>query len=242
MSHHLTYYNNNNNHHHHHHHYHNHKNGGHHLHLHLNHTTTNGNKSSSSSSNSSSHFKPTHSRARSDTTGITGALSGVNRSNSMASLRNTIGDLMSGRAFDNNCTCVENQQMQTTTTTTTTTMTHQQNGGGECLMCPNGIVDARSENGDARELMDDELLFKSSVINTPNSMPSSSPPPQPKQHIPTVEFECMCSAPRLAPEFEFMKSLVSIGKKLIRLTSKELKSENIPYCVYKKKSIYFYGC
>lgn len=30
--------------------------------------------------------------------------------------------------------------------------------------------------------------------------------------------------PRLAPEFEFTKVLVAIGKKLVRLSSKELKS------------------
>ena len=31
----------------------------------------------------------------------------MNRCNSMTSLKLTIGDLMSGRAFDNNCNCLE---------------------------------------------------------------------------------------------------------------------------------------
>ena len=39
-----------------------------------------------------------------------------------------------------------------------------------------------------------------------------------------IKFECTCNAPRLAPEFEFTKALIHIGKKLIRLSSKELKS------------------
>lgn len=44
-----------------------------------------------------------------------------------------------------------------------------------------------------------------------------------------TKFECLCNAPRLAPEFEFTKSLISIGRKLIRLATKELKSINFIY-------------
>lgn len=49
-------------------------------------------------------FKPSHNRTRSDQTGI---FNSSKRCGSIASLKSTIGDLMTGRAFDNNCNCFE---------------------------------------------------------------------------------------------------------------------------------------
>jgi hypothetical protein len=40
-------------------------------------------------------------------------------------------------------------------------------------------------------------------------------------------FECVCNAPRLAPEIEFTKALISIGKKLVRIATKELKTQRL---------------
>jgi hypothetical protein len=91
------------------------------------------------------------------------------------------------------------------------------NTADECELCSksdeSGVV-VENNNGDS------ELTFKASpplLPDTPVSLISNLSAP--------VEFECVCNAPRLASEFEFMKSLVSIGKKLIRLASKELKSK-----------------
>jgi hypothetical protein len=47
-------------------------------------------------------------------------------------------------------------------------------------------------------------------------------PPQIK-----LNFECVCNAPRLAPEIEFTKALISIGKKLVRIATKELKTQRL---------------
>jgi hypothetical protein len=44
---------------------------------------------------------------------------------------------------------------------------------------------------------------------------------------PQINFECVCNAPRLAPEIEFTKALISIGKKLVRIATKELKTQRL---------------
>jgi hypothetical protein len=64
-------------------------------------------------------------------------------------------------------------------------------------------------------------------LNTCNGQINQTENPKPNYIQPplqTIKFECTCNAPRLAPEFEFTKALIHIGKKLIRLSSKELKS------------------
>lgn len=170
LSHHLNYYNNNNN---------NHQ-------FNTSVSTINSNPSNHINGN----FKATHNRARSDTTGIIMTNSFLaNRCPSITSLKLTIGDLMSGRAFDNNCNCLEvhlrNQQLKIDSSF----QEHKNNKS------------ALSEN-------------KENVNTLPKTLNTS-------------DFECVCNAPRLAPEFEFTKALISIGKKLVRLASKELKTQRL---------------
>jgi hypothetical protein len=130
------------------------------------------------------HFKGTHSRARSDTTGIIMTNSILNNTRSSSTfLKLTIGDLMSGRAFDNNCNCLD---------------VH--------LLNHEFKMNSLSKNPQHEEHLNRE--------NIPRS-------------ISNIDFECKCNAPRLAPEFEFTKALISIGKKLVRLGSKELKTQRL---------------
>lgn len=166
-----------------------------------------------------SGFKPTHSRTRSDQTGI---FNSSNRSNSVASLKSTIGDLMSGRAFDNNCSCVDkklnnlqdNQGNSVDNNETSVNINYHSNGTDSNL---NGIDEENKEN---------EILNSSSkdgeLLNEEETKDKTFLNQKVEQ-----KFECLCSAPRLAPEFEFTKSLIAIGKKLIRLASKELKTQRL---------------
>jgi hypothetical protein len=117
-----------------------------------------------------------HSRTRSDTTAITNSLLQT-RSMSLTSLKSFIGDLMSGKAFDNNCVCFDLAALST-----------------------NGFND------------DTKLSLKLSSNNTGLTNGDTS------------KKQCICNAPRLAPEFELTKALISIGKKLVQLPTKELKS------------------
>ncbi|XP_046409330.1 phosphatidylinositol 4-kinase beta [Neodiprion fabricii] len=97
--------------------------------------------------------KKTHQRSQSDATGLFQAL---RRSHSGLINKVSLGDLSSGRAFDNGCTCFDSCQ---------------------------GIVnDLRGQKTD-----------------------------------------CFCGAPRLAPEYEFIQSLISIGKLLGTIPTKEGK-------------------
>lgn len=151
--------------------------------------TTNGSSVAAVKPNGSTGFRPSHSRTRSDQTGIL-FNSSNNRTNSATTQKFTIGDLMSGRAFDNNCNCFEQQQLANQ-------LTQNSDGSGT-----NGasVVETNGElNGIDEENKENEQDTKN-------------------------KFECICSAPRLAPELEFTKSLISIGKKLIRINTKEAKS------------------
>jgi len=95
-------------------------------------------------------------------------------------LKATIGDLMSGRAFDNNCNCIE-QQLDS--------LTLNSNDGRS------GDNDLTTENA---------IEFNLNGISEENKE----------------------NEPDSAQGIEFTKSLISIGKKLIRLATKELKSKN----------------
>jgi hypothetical protein len=126
----------------------------------------------------------THSRTRSDITGIQNSF--INsRSLSLNSLKSCIGDLNSGRAFDNNCICFD--------------ILSQSNNNSQKII--NGFND-------------DTKIIKQSSNN--NLIPN--------------DIKCVCNAPRLAPELEFTKALVSIGKKLVQLPTKELKSRVLFVC------------
>lgn len=102
--------------------------------------------------------KKTHQRSRSDATGL---YPGHRR---MLSLGNSskicLGDLGSGRAFDNGCTCFDT--------------------------CQGVVNDLRGKRTD-----------------------------------------CTCNAPRLAPELEFIKALISIGKLLSSIPTKEAKTTRL---------------
>ncbi|XP_074656032.1 phosphatidylinositol 4-kinase beta-like isoform X2 [Tubulanus polymorphus] len=101
--------------------------------------------------------KKTHHRAHSDVTGITP----LKRSVSLASTQNlVVGDLTSGRAFDNGCTCFDSSE---------------------------GVLN--------------DLKGKQTA--------------------------CRCGAPRLAPELEFLKALMNIGKRLQQLQTKELRTARL---------------
>ena len=133
--------------------------------------------------------KSGHSRTRSDTTGIQNSFMN-NRSLSLNSLKSCIGDLNSGRAFDNNCMCFDilNQ-----------TGSQQQSNGGVVI-------------NNKYDFNDDNKIIKTNGKNNNSN------------GVTLNDIKCMCNAPRLAPELEFTKALVSIGKKLVQLPTKELKS------------------
>jgi phosphatidylinositol 4-kinase len=104
---------------------------------------------------------------------------------------------MSGRAFDNNCNCLDVYLQQ-----------QQLKNSSE---------------------PDENQAPESSASSTSSASSSSSaspPPPQIPRSL-TSSFECACNAPRLAPEFEFTKALIQVGKKLVRLASKELKTQRL---------------
>ena len=187
----------------------------HHHHSHLHHSHSNNQyKLTTTATNG---FKPSHNRARSDTTGIITANSLMpnNRSNSTTSLKLTIGDLMSGRAFDNNCNCLELYLQQ--------------------QHIKNHVESSESESSSAAAAAESQTpeSSASSTSSSASSSSSVSPPPPQIAPVRTINphlassFECSCSAPRLAPEFEFTKALIQIGKKLVRLASKELKTQRL---------------
>ena len=144
--------------------------------------------------NGSTGFRPSHSRTRSDQTGIFNG--NIHKTASVTNLKATIGDLMSGRAFDNNCNCYEQQLVNSQQSQANNNVANHVNEANNEL---NGIDEENKENEEnvtTRQEADKDR----------------------------VNFECVCSAPRLAPELEFTKCLISIGKKLIRINTKELKS------------------
>lgn len=98
--------------------------------------------------------KKTHQRSQSDATGLFQTL---RRSHSGTINKVSLGDLSSGRAFDNGCTCF--------------------------YSCQGVVNDLRGQKTD-----------------------------------------CFCNAPRLAPEFEFIQALISIGKLLGTIPTKESKT------------------
>ncbi|GLV43937.1 four wheel drive [Carabus blaptoides fortunei] len=110
--------------------------------------------------------KKTHQRSQSDATGLLqqcaqkAAGAAVRPLVALTSSKLCLGDLSSGRAFDNGCVCFES-----------------------CL----GVVN--------------DLRGKKT--------------------------ECTCSAPRLAPEIEFMQSLIMIGKLLSSIPTKEAKTTRL---------------
>lgn len=98
--------------------------------------------------------KKTHQRSQSDATGLFQTL---RRSHSGTINKVSLGDLSSGRAFDNGCTCF--------------------------YSCQGVVNDLRGQKTD-----------------------------------------CFCNAPRLAPELEFIQALISIGKLLGTIPTKESKT------------------
>uniref|UniRef100_A0ABD2X175 Phosphatidylinositol 4-kinase beta n=1 Tax=Trichogramma kaykai TaxID=54128 RepID=A0ABD2X175_9HYME len=102
--------------------------------------------------------KKTHQRSQSDATGLFQSL----RRNQPGKIKNKIslGDLSSGRAFDNGCTCFDS--------------------------CQGVVNDLRGQKTD-----------------------------------------CVCNAPRLAPELEFIGALITIGKLLSTIPTKEGKTSRL---------------
>ncbi|XP_033224308.1 phosphatidylinositol 4-kinase beta [Belonocnema kinseyi] len=98
--------------------------------------------------------KKTHQRSQSDATGL---FQTIRRSHSGSINKVSLGDLSSGRAFDNGCTCFDS--------------------------CQGVVNDLRGQKTD-----------------------------------------CFCNAPRLAPELEFIQALISIGKLLGTIPTKESKT------------------
>ncbi|XP_057336845.1 phosphatidylinositol 4-kinase beta isoform X1 [Microplitis mediator] len=98
--------------------------------------------------------KKTHQRSQSDATGL---FQSLRRSHSGVVNKVSLGDLSSGRAFDNGCTCFDS--------------------------CQGVVNDLRGQKTD-----------------------------------------CFCNAPRLAPELEFIQALISIGKLLGTIPTKESKT------------------
>ena len=92
----------------------------------------------------------------------------MKRSQSNLSVKSHIGDLSSGRAFHNGCTCAKDQ--------------------------PSGKPSG--EDGGLADVVRGGWLD-----------------------------DCRCGAPRLQPQLEFITSLMTIGKKLSQLPTKEAKSE-----------------
>lgn len=108
-------------------------------------------------SNVASSVKKTHQRSRSDATGL---IQSNRRVLSAACNKVCLGDLSSGRAFDNGCICFES-----------------------CLGVVNDLRGRRTH--------------------------------------------CSCDAPRLAPQLEFIKGLISIGKLLSSIPTKEGKTARL---------------
>ncbi|KAF2361498.1 Phosphatidylinositol 3-/4-kinase catalytic domain [Trinorchestia longiramus] len=123
---------------------------------------------------SQSVSRKTHQRSRSDATVAlcgtmtAGAVSGTatssykshRRTPSAGSIKNCLGDLNSGRAFDNGCSCFDSEEAR-------------------CNALRGKTID------------------------------------------------CQCGAPRLAPELEFVRSLISIGKRLSAQPTKEAKTSRL---------------
>jgi len=152
-------------------------------------------------------FKPSHSRTRSDQTGLFNNSNSNSRSTNSHNLKATIGDLMSGRAFDNNCNCID-QQLENLTLNSKGPASNISDSDH-----PSENVIEFNLNGISEENRDNDYDSSQNGVNLSNLTNNID-----------RKFECLCNAPRLAPEFEFTKSLISIGKKLIRLATKELKS------------------
>ncbi|XP_063613901.1 phosphatidylinositol 4-kinase beta-like isoform X1 [Penaeus indicus] len=108
--------------------------------------------------------RKSHQRSRSDATVAlqthASAARGHKRTPSSGSIKNCLGDLTSGRAFDNGCTCFDSEEAR----------------------C--------------------------------NSLRGKT-------------IECSCGAPRLSPELEFVRAMISIGKRLGAQPTKEAKTSRL---------------
>lgn len=108
--------------------------------------------------------RKSHQRSRSDATAALSAQSsssrGHKRTQSSGSLKNCLGDLTSGRAFDNGCCCFDSEEAR-----------------------------CNSLRGKA--------------------------------------VECHCGAPRLSPELEFVRALITVGKRLGAQPTKEAKTSRL---------------
>ncbi len=215
-------------------------------------TTTNASSSTNNrSANSNHHHLPTqqqhhrtHNRTKSDTTSSIIINQAINRCNSITSLKPAIGDLMSGRAFENNCICLEKQLQQQQQQQQQANIYLSSNNSKTVLETNlDGIDEENNTNKNLKSstpssssssyslsAKDKAETISSSQSNGGNDVALNcneidsnrqqflQPPLQ------TIKFDCICNAPRLATELEFNKALIHIGKKLIRLSSKELKS------------------
>ena len=174
------------------------------------------------------HHSRTHNRTKSDTTSSI-VSQAINRCNSVTSLKVTIGDLMSGRAFDNNCSCID-KLIQTNCFLTSNLLSTSNklqdtnlNGIDEEHKLEQSSSPSSSSSSYSLSVKDKNEQSQTEIQPTGQDCDLvkhvySLPPLQ------TFKFDCNCNAPRLAPEFEFTKALIHIGRKLIRLSSKELKS------------------
>lgn len=148
-------------------------------------------------------FKPSHQRARSDTTGITKSLIS-NQARNVTNLKMTIGDLMSGKAFDINCICSEKQIKQ---------MIRK----NQDLSPLKSLINNLNVKKNNKKMIIQVDCYKIESSNNSKDLPL-------KKNIILSPKSCKCNALRIEPELEFTKALVSIGKKLVRFSSKEHKS------------------
>jgi hypothetical protein len=161
--------------------------------------------------------KQTHHRTKSETTCINSKCSNNCRLLNFNNSKLTIGDLMSGKAFDNNCFCADKFRLSYNNKTIKEKQNKQRVNKAE----ENSMYRENNNKVVRHDFRDNQ--FKAQEFNkheNPNQLLLKNNSDQ---------FGCFCDAPRLAPELEFTKTLVSIGKKLVRLSSRELKSKKSFY-------------
>jgi hypothetical protein len=173
-------------------------------------------------------FKATHHRTKSETACLNSKILS-NNNRATGNLKLTIGDLMSGKAFDNNCLCIEKLNKNCNSVIHAENMNQQVNNTEKENNKLSSVISEMSDQTDDKHILLDD---KDCVCTKTHE----------DAHLHTTknnnEFDCFCNAPRLAPELEFTKTLVSIGKKLVRLSSRELKS-NL-FTSYYTRLLYIY--
>ncbi|RNA23872.1 phosphatidylinositol 4-kinase beta isoform X3 [Brachionus plicatilis] len=129
----------------------------------------------------------------------------------------TIGDLKSGKAFDVHCICADKKPIYKFT---------QKNKKEEWSEQPSTFCfTTKPHENKQKEKIRENFIEKKN--DSSNGSVEALGDLIVSKNIFLTRSDCKCNAMRIEPEMEFTKALVAIGKKLVRLSSKEHKNQRL---------------